>query len=287
MERIAIFGSSGQLGGALFDAFLHMAKPGERCEVMAPGRNVVDIKDQDEIRRFLVARKPEILINCAAFHDVAACEENRDEATVVNEYAVGWMAELCDERDIEFATISTDYVLNDEGEEKPLNTYGITKLDGERLALSYQNTYVFRTSGLYGPSGYSSKGPHFLERVLRAAETGEAFRAVDDVSFSPSYTRHVAQRIYELTKVGRTGLHNVAGTGSTSWYEFAKYARWYALTSGHLAAMGVLQRASVADFNEPYKRPRHTCLGDGTLPDWQDGVKAYVDAREERKLRTP
>lgn len=283
MERIAIIGASGQLGSALFDVFLHLTKQGERCEVWAPRRSALDIGNQEDIVRFLTTHRPDILINCAAFHDVAACEADPNTATIINEYAVGWMADACEERGIEFATISTDYVLDDAGNEMPLNTYGITKLDGERLALSYPQTYIFRTSGLFGPSGHSNKGPHFLERVLQAAEKGETFHAVDDVSFSPSYTPHVAQYIHELIRVGRYGLHNVAGSGSTSWYEFAKYARWYAIASGHLSAMGELKRASVADFHEPYKRPKHTCLGDGALPDWRKGVEAYVDAREAKR----
>lgn len=271
MKRIAIIGASGQLGSALVEAF-------KGCDLITPSRESFDI-ERDAVEKIIYGQDPDLVINAAAFHDVSACEREPHRALLANGERVGWMAKACSESKVSYATISTDYVLDDEGNENPLNAYGESKQLGERLALIWPRTYVFRTSGLYGKSGRSNKGPHFVERVLQAAEKGEAFRAVDDVRFSPSYAPHVAKRIREIVDARDYGLHHVAGTGQASWYELAMHARLVAFTSGKLHAMGELVRASVEDFQETFRRPKSTQLGNGTLPDWREGIKEYVQQR--------
>ncbi len=291
IERILILGASGQLGTALQEAFKDM-------EIFAPRHADLDLlRDSfaEDFAHALDKTHPDLVINCAAMHNVAECERYPKLALKVNHESTRDASEACRLRSIPFAFISTDYVFS--GREKepyhpydgcdPINAYGVSKYYGELSALVSKKTFIFRTAGLYGPSGISGKGPHFLERVLRAAETGESFRAVDDVFFSPSYTPHVANCIRAIMVDEKYGIHHVVGAECTSWFEFGKYARWYAFQSGLLPAMGELVPAKLAEMNEPFKRPMRVDLAshdhrEYRMPLWQKGVEDYVQARFKR-----
>ena len=89
---------------------------------------------------------PDLLVNCAAFHNVDACESQPAAAFAANASAVDAMATICRQREITFVTISTDYVFDgakkapytEEDVPRPLSVYGVSKFAGELLVLREQ-----------------------------------------------------------------------------------------------------------------------------------------------------
>jgi len=129
--------------------------------------------------------------------------------------------------------ISTDYVFDgnatrpyrEEYVARPLSSYGISKYAGEMMLWrSCERGSVFRTSGLYVLRGSSAKGYTFIERVLAQAEEEKPFRVVTDITFSPSYTSHVASAICRIVEQGVFGTYHVTNSGACTWYEFAAEA---------------------------------------------------------------
>lgn len=51
---------------------------------------------------------------------------------------------------------------------------------------------------------------------------GEEIKVVGNMFFSPTYTKDLAGKVYELIKTKNYGLYHITNQGSCSWYEFAK-----------------------------------------------------------------
>ncbi|HZO95357.1 MAG TPA: dTDP-4-dehydrorhamnose reductase [Candidatus Baltobacteraceae bacterium] len=281
-ERVLVIGGSGQLGSALVEAFAGR-------EVLAPSHRELSLENDAPVRAYVGERRPDVVVNCAAFHDVAACEREPDRAFAINAVAVDRLAAACAEAGAAFVSVSTDYVFDGTARRPyrehdvpaPLNLYGVSKVAGELLAARHGGRWmVVRTSGLYGPAGVSAKGPVLIERLRAQAARGEPVRVVDDVVFSPSYAPHVAAVIRELVDAGGEGIVHVAGSGACSWHEFASYA---------FARLGLGPVEPVRAAASAVRRPAFSALESARLagvgvappPPWREGVDAYLARRAE------
>lgn len=281
-ERIAIVGASGQLGLSLLSAFAE-------TDPIALQRPEIDLLDPPTIVEALERYRPSLLINCAAYHDVALCEANPKLAFELNAHAVDEIAAGCAAHGVVFAHISTDYVFDGESETPyaeddratPVNVYGASKLAGEHLLARHaREHYIFRTSGLYGIHPSRSKGVTFVERMLRAAGAGTPLQVVDDIIFSPSYVEHVVAAIWRIIEHGAFGTYHVSNTGACSWYDLAEEAIRQAGISASIER--VQADSAQLPRRPPYSALAHRgieALGIPDLPDWREGVAAYLAAR--------
>ena len=153
-KNILVTGANGQLGVSLkeisnnYDYNFYFKKKID-----------LDITDFLVLEKFLKNNNINIIINCAAYTDVASAEKNQALSNAVNNLAVGNIARLCHELKIQLIHISTDYVfdglnnipLQENDKKNPQNYYGQTKLDGENKILSgmLENSAIIRTSWLY------------------------------------------------------------------------------------------------------------------------------------------
>src|SRR4051812_22893132 len=154
--RILLVGRTGQLGGDLL-------RNGARHNIVAPDRSELDIARPQSVRAALARYQPELLINCAAFHNVPLCEHRPDQAFLVNCVAIRDLAAACRDASACFITFSSDYVFGgdkrtpyaEDDLPKPLQIYGMTRLAGEHapLAASPQHAGVIRPRGPYRRSG--------------------------------------------------------------------------------------------------------------------------------------
>lgn len=280
---IAVIGASGQLGHDLVTAFSDV-------ETAALTHQDIAIEDRGAVTSMLERLKPSAVINTAAFHKVPQCETNQSQALLINAVGVNNVASECALREIPFLTVSTDYVFDGEkgspyvesDEPHPVNVYGVTKLAGELLARSSNpQTYIVRTSGLFGALGSRSKGYTFIDRILSQAREGIKIRVVADMRFSPSYTRDVAAAIRRIIESGAFGVYHVTNSGNCTWFEFAQHA---------LRCAGMdyaIEPIASSSWNDGVRRPRDSSLQHqffdeqrlGSLPDWHDAVERYLTER--------
>lgn len=290
MDTVLIFGGTGQMGTELCRVFADR-------NVIAPSHRDAPFEDESAIVGLLDRERPDLVINATAYHQLDQCDRNPKVAFDVNALAVGAAAKACAEREVRFATIGTDYVFsgeegrpyNEDDRESPLNVYGVSKLAGERFALNANaRTMVFRVSGVFGRSGYSNKGPSFVERMISLAEKGDPIRVVDNVFFSPTYAPHAAATMRAVLEREQSGLFHVTNAGMCSWYDLAVEA---------IAAAGLsapVERTKYSNDDNAIKRPLCSALAHGALhrrgfqspPKWQAGVAEYVAERRAR-LGTP
>ncbi len=288
-DRVVVIGASGQLGTDLLRAFAGRPVVGvdhAECDIEVPGM----------VTAMLARHRPSVVINTAAFHNVDRCEREPDRAFAVNATAVANLATACSEADTTLVQISTDYVFDGKTREPyaemdradPINVYGISKRAGELAALRDGRHYIVRTSGLYGLRGSSVKGMTFIERMLAKAQAGEKISVVDDITFSPSYTVHVAAAIREITERANPGLYHTTNDGYCTWHEFATEIFRQA------SIEPILQKSRSTFISGTARRPAFSALsheamaasGLRPIPPWQAGVKQYFEARRyERHFR--
>ena len=216
--RVLVTGATGQLGRDTAERF---AASGH--EVVAAGRRELDVAHRDQVLGIVGSVSPDVVVNCAAFTAVDACEAEVDRAYQVNALAVRHVAEAARRFGAHLCHVSTDYVFSgDKGEPyhewdrpDPQSVYGATKLAGEQEA--GEEATVVRTSWLCG-----RHGSNMVTTVLRLASEDGPMRFVDDQRGSPSFTADVAAVIERLCTDRRPGLYHVTNQGEASWYEFAR-----------------------------------------------------------------
>jgi dTDP-4-dehydrorhamnose reductase len=176
------------------------------------------------------------VINAAAYTAVDKAETEADVAMRVNGDAPGTIAQVARDRNLPFVHISTDYVFNGLGkrpyhpdfETDPVNTYGRTKLAGERsIRAEMQNVphpswSILRTSWVYDTSN-----SNFLMTMLRLSKTNDVLKVVDDQIGRPTHTTDLADAAFSALR-GITsdpmlsGLYHVSNSGDPiSWAGFA------------------------------------------------------------------
>ncbi len=286
-RRIAIVGASGQLGSALREVLAGR-------DVIAPAHADCALEDAGALTQLLETARPDVLINCSAFHQVDVCEREPERAFAINALAVDRAAAACAAAGVAFATVSTDYVFDgalgrayrEDDAVNPLTAYGASKAAGEFLTRRHgARHWIVRTSGVFGTIGTSNKGYTLIEKVLRQAERGEPTRMVADMVFSPSYAPHVARAVRDLIDHEAYGTHHVTNAGSCSWFEFVRTA----FVKNGLAG-APLEAATYASLKNPTQRPMYSPLenitftraGIAPMPPWTDALDEFLAARRAR-----
>jgi dTDP-4-dehydrorhamnose reductase len=200
------------------------------AEVRAPSHEELDVTDDAALGAVLAELRPDVVFNCAAFHNVGVCEEQEDRAFEVNARAVKRLAEGCREQG-RLVHVSTNYAFDGRREEpygehdlpSPRSVYAISKHAGEHMALAYcPNALVVRTAGLYGLHGSGSKGGNFVMRMVAKAKQEGAIAMVADQSLTPTYTADLAKGLIEAVDSGIRGLLHLTNAGACSWFEFTE-----------------------------------------------------------------
>ena len=283
--KILLIGATGQLGGDLL-----RNNPGHDIE--APGRDALDLARPAEGAAAIKRARPDLVINCAAFHNVPKCEEDPAQAFLINCAAVRDLAVACAELGTRLVTFSSDYVFG--GERKtpwleddlpsPLQIYGITRLAGEHAALAAApaQAIVIRTCGLYGRSGARSKGGNFVDGRVADARAGKRIEMASEQVVAPTSTDDLSRAVFALVAHPRVapGIYHLVNEGACSWYEF---------TCEIVRVIGA--RAEVVPVDRggrtgSMRRPLYSVLANTraralgvTLRPWQEALAAYLSAK--------
>lgn len=123
---------------------------------------------------------------------------------------------------------SSDYIFDgsngpyDElSEPNPINIYGKSKLEGERLVMEVcPDALILRTTIVYGPE---EQGKNFIYQLVDALACGKDFACPEDQIGSPTYNRDLARMTFGLLEKNAKGVYNCCGKELFNRYEFALY----------------------------------------------------------------
>ena len=287
--RIAITGTTGQLGGRLLS--LAGSEPAEGLELIPLGRDRMDLADPSTFPAALDGVRPDLVLSCAAYTAVDAAEDDRDMAFSVNGEAPGHLGKACEDRNIKVIHISTDYVFNGQGDRPylpedptgPTGVYGASKLAGETaLQAACPTASVVRVGWLY-----DRDGKNFFNTMLRLAEGREVLTVVDDQWGCPTHVGDFAADLLRWARAVQQAPEEMAGvqhyghSGITSWHGFA--AEIMRLRAPHVRVDAVSSDA----FPTRAVRPAYSKLDEraffeklGSTPiSWEVGLERCIGAK--------
>ncbi len=225
-NRILITGANGQLGSEI-KAKKDVLK---NFDFYFTDINELDITSKSNIDLFVKSNGITHIINCAAYTAVDLAEEQEEKATLINQTAVKYLAEIASDNKLKFIHISTDYVFNgmsnipykETDEPNPNSVYGKTKLAGENeiIKLDLPNSIIIRTAWLY-----SKTGGNFVKTMLNLGVTKESIGVVFDQTGSPTFAGDLADAILKIIPkidCNKTEIYHFSNEGVISWYDFAK-----------------------------------------------------------------
>jgi dTDP-4-dehydrorhamnose reductase len=197
----------------------------EGAEVLALDLPELDVIDAQAVERAFDQAKPDLVIHAAALTDTSLCEEDPDLAMRVNAQGSLHVAQACRRAGAALVYVSTNEVFDgargepygESDEPRPINAYGRSKLEGERLVqATLPRHYVVRTAWLYAEGGNN-----FPAKILRAAEGRRELSVVTDEVATPTWARDLAQAIIRLAGQPAYGIYHLTNDGYCSRHEWA------------------------------------------------------------------
>ncbi|PIR00828.1 MAG: dTDP-4-dehydrorhamnose reductase [Nitrospinae bacterium CG11_big_fil_rev_8_21_14_0_20_45_15] len=294
--HILLIGKSGQIGHELIGSLKNLGR------LTVWGRNELDLSRPAGIVDRVVALRPDLIVNAAAYTAVDKAESEQDLAHTVNATAPGQLASAATQCGAGLIHYSTDYVFdgkkNQPYTEKdtpcPVNAYGLSKLEGERaVSLNAEGHLILRVCGVYG-----LRGKNFLLTMLELARQKKSLRIVNDQWGAPTWSREIANATADiirtlsadapddfLTNMQKlSGVYHLSCAGKTNWFEFAD-------TIFSLSGLNP-ERCPIpsAEYPTPAERPKYWILSNEKiqrtfsvkLADWKDTLTACLN--EQRQI---
>lgn len=286
MSKILVIGYKGQLGTDCMSVLGAKAVGIDFPEI--------DISDRFHCLERLDALRPDVIVNCAAYTAVDACEKD-PVCWKVNADGPRHLAEWTAAHNAFLVHISTDYVFDgnkplfeacvETDKPAPVSEYGKSKLAGERAVLeSGAKAAILRTAWLYG-----AHGKNFLKTMLRLAMQNpeREIRVVNDQFGSPTWAHTLARQVAAGIDAEAAGVFHATSEGHCCWYDLA---------SRFLSLMKVPYRMSpctTAEYPTPARRPANSILENAALKKlglscfetWEIELERFVAENRDVLLR--
>ncbi|AJQ92450.1 dTDP-4-dehydrorhamnose reductase [Gynuella sunshinyii] len=285
--KIILLGKDGQVGWELQHSLAPLG------ELIACGRQDIDLTDSEALAALLYREKPDVLVNAAAYTAVDKAETEVELAHKINADAVAVMSRVMAELKGWFVHYSTDYVFDgtktdsyeEEDDTGPLNVYGQSKLSGEQaVAESGCHHLLFRVSWVY-----ASRGANFIRTMLRLGQQRDQLSVINDQVGVPTSAEFIAQvtalALYHVRQTNHdrwaqlSGIYHLVPDGEISWLDFARYIFSRARDLGMTLTINDrgLAAISTAEYGSAAQRPLNSRLNTSricknfnlVMPDWQ------------------
>jgi dTDP-4-dehydrorhamnose reductase len=271
-QTLLITGANGLLGQKLVEQasansnFLVIATGKGTCRLPNDGLNFhyepMDVSDQADIARVFEKYQPEAVIHAASMTDVDRCEIARDTCYTQNVEATRWVMEACTTHQSHLIYLSTDFIFDgkngpydEEAAPNPLNYYGWTKLETERIIQSATCLWsIVRTNLVYGIAHDLSRS-NIVLWVKHGLENGKELRLVDDQVRTPTLAEDLAYGCLLIAEKQAAGIFNISGKDLLTPYDMALMtAKHFGLDEAQII------RTDSSQFSQVAKRPLKTGL---------------------------
>ncbi|GIM52662.1 NAD(P)-dependent oxidoreductase [Capnocytophaga cynodegmi] len=277
MKNILVTGANGQLGSEIQNI------QGKTKNYFFTDASDLDITDRQAISDFVKKNNIQIVVNCAGYTNVDKAEDDIQTANLINNIAVGYLAEVCKENNASLIHISTDYVFggtkntpySEADPTEPLGIYGRTKLEGEKAIQNADIDYlIIRTSWLYS----LSFGHNFVKTIQRLSSERNELKVVFDQVGTPTNARDLAAfivHIIEKDLCKKREVYHFSNEGVCSWFDFATEI---VRMSGNDC---LVKPCLSSEFPSKVKRPSYSVLDKSklkndfnyTISHWKEALK--------------
>lgn len=285
--RVLVTGITGQVGGALV-----AAQPPDGIEVIALGRDRLDLARPGDIAAAISELRPDLVVNPAAYTAVDRAEAEPELAFLVNRDGPAALAEACERTGAGLIHLSTDYVFDGSGTRPynpddpvaPLGVYGASKEAGERAVRErLEGHLIIRTAWVYAVSGRN-----FVSTMLRVGVERDELRVVSDQRGTPTAAEDIAEALKALIAARQngnpiTGTHHYTAAGETTWHGLAEAVFDRAATIW--GRRPTVHAIPTSEYPTPAKRPAYSVLDNASLDavaavprrDWRRAAEQTVD----------
>ena len=254
--KILVTGANGQLGSELrfFSSFQ------TQHQWVFTDLKELDLSDLQSLESNISKIAPCLIINCAAYTSVDKAESENELANILNFKAVDLISKWSSNNNKKLIHISTDYVfdgnsdnpLKEDALTSPINFYGLTKLEGERICLKNDlNSIIIRTSWVY-----SSFGNNFVKIMKNLMLKRDSLSVVNDQVGSPTYAADLAETILTIVnhKKWTAGVYHYSNEGEISWFDFANDIKYFSNSKTQINGI------STEEYPTTAKRPKYSLL---------------------------
>jgi dTDP-4-dehydrorhamnose reductase len=289
--KILLLGKNGQVGQALERALAPLAGPGK---LLALDRSKGgDLAQLHALAATVRQLRPQVIVNAAAYTAVDKAESEHEQARLINALAPDVLAKEAQALGAWLVHYSTDYVFDGSGTRPwletdataPLNVYGQTKLEGERLIQAHCTRHlILRTSWVY-----AAHGSNFAKTMLKLAQERDRLTVIDDQWGAPTGAELLAAvtaaALRQIDLAGNealAGLYHLAASGETTWHAYATHVirQAKALRPDLPWAVQEIAPVPTSAFVTASLRPHNSRLNTAklqaafgiNLPDWRQGV---------------
>ena len=290
-KRIVVTGTKGQVALSLVE--VAVSYPG--IEIVLAGRPELDLTSPESVREVVSHLQPSAIISAAAYTNVDGAESDAATAAKVNTDGARALAHAAVEVGIPLIHLSTDYVFDGQkpgpyketDQPAPINVYGATKLEGERIITeTCADCVILRTSWIFSPFG-----KNFVRTMLSLASIKTDLHVVDDQYGSPTSAHEIARACLQVLHnlwsapddARLRGIFHMSCEGYTNWADFAREIFSISATRGGPSAFVHGIRSD--EYPTVARRPTNSRLDCSrlrevhgiSLPSWQASLKPVVE----------
>ena len=291
-----LLGANGQLGHSLSKRYRN-----DHFEVTALTKKQCDTTDFNQVEEQIQKKKYDCIINASAYTKVDDAEENVESSDMVNCQAIKNICKIIKNTKILLIHYSTDYVFDgtskipytESDNTNPLNQYGKSKLNGEKVIHSYSiNNLIFRTSWVYDDTSQN-----FPNKILDKIKKGEVINVVDDQYGVPNHVDFISEVTYKCIekyfsysddiKNSINGIYHLSSTGEVSWYKYAEFIFQKYSEKEMCEVNTTLVPIKSSSIDCRAVRPNYSVLDsskissvfDIVMPPWQDYANKFIDSK--------
>lgn len=283
--KVLITGKGGQLAW-------NLEQLAPKCyEVLSLDINELDITNESFVFEFITDKKPDLVINAAAYTAVDAAEDDIDTAYAVNELGTRYLANACKLINARVLHVSTDFVFDGtnstpyqtDSTPNPINVYGASKLAGD-IALQEilpEASVIVRTSWVY-----SVHGNNFVKSMLRLMQEKSQLSIIYDQVGTPTWAKGLAEWLWIIAdKPEVMGIYHWTDAGVASWYDFAIAIQELGIEKGLLKEVTPVLPIPTSQYPTPAKRPAFSVIDKSSAEDvagiktthWRKQLSAMMD----------
>ena len=251
----------------------------------------VDFTDATATENFTAGKKIDFIINCAAYTAVDRAESGYELAEKLNADGPRNIARLAKHIGAKLIHISTDYVFDgnadtprsEDMEINPIGVYGVTKTHGEKaIAEETDEFYIIRTAWLYGWAG-----KNFVYTMIRAMNTHDSVKVVNDQKGSPTFAGDLASVILKIVCGANIdyGIYHCTDLGEITWWDFTNEIKKQGIECGWITNRDCsVNPCATEEYPTPAKRPAYSVLSKDKiqkalgikLPDWRESLGVFL-----------
>lgn len=292
--KVLVTGAAGMLGSEVCQELKKRSHTVLKTDINLTTKDIefLDVKNYNEVTKLIEKMKPNAIFHLAAETDVDLCEKKPDHAYITNVLGTENIALLCQKFTILMVYISTAGVFSGDklepytefDEPCPLNIYGKTKLEGEKIVQNLLNEYfIFRAGWMVGGWTVDKK---FVYKIIKLLKTEREINVVDDKFGSPTFTFDFAKNLMTVVNTKRYGLYHMTNKGTCSRYDIAVKIIEFADLGGKVKVNPV----SSAEFPLPAPRARSEMmrnykldlLGLNNMPQWEESLARYIRTYKDK-----